>query len=85
MPVSIYDLILGGEVRVPTMTGDVTMTIPAGTQNNKLLRLAGKGMPKSKGGSGDQYVRLAGMLPEHLSDKELELFRELAQLRKNQA
>ena len=80
LPVGIYNLVLGGEVRVPTMTGDVTMTIPPGTQNNKLLRLAGKGMPKSKGGNGDQYVRLIGMLPEHLSAKELELFRELAKV-----
>jgi DnaJ-class molecular chaperone len=84
LPTSIYDLVLGGEVRVPTMTGDVTMKIPPGTQTNKLLRLAAKGMPKAKGGNGDQYVRLVGMLPERLSERELELFRELAQLRQNQ-
>jgi DnaJ-class molecular chaperone len=82
LPVSIYDLILGGDVRVPTMTGDVTMTIPAGTQNNKMLRLAGKGMPKLKnGGFGDEYVRLVGQLPTDLSEKENKLFRELATLR----
>lgn len=82
LPVSIYDLILGGEVRVPTMTGEVTMTIPAGTQNNKMLRLSGKGMPKLKnGGFGDEYVRLVGQLPTKLSDKEQKLFRELAGLR----
>jgi DnaJ-class molecular chaperone len=82
LPVSIYDLVLGGEVTVPTMTGDVTMKIPAGTQNNKVMRLAGKGMPKVRdGGSGDQYVRLVGMLPEHLSEKETKLYRELAALR----
>ena len=82
LPVSIYDLILGGEVRVPTMTGDVTMTVPAGTQSNKLLRLTGKGMPHSKGGgSGDQYVRLIGTVPQNLSEKELKLYRELATLR----
>ena len=82
LPVSIYDLVLGAEVRVPTMSGEVTMTIPAGTQSNKLLRLGGKGMPHSKsGGSGDQYVRLIGTLPQDLSDKELKLYRELAALR----
>lgn len=81
LPVSIYDLILGAEVRVPTMTGDVTMTIPAGTQNNKMLRLSGKGMPKLKdAGYGDEYVRLIGQLPTNLSDKEQKLFRELAAL-----
>jgi DnaJ-class molecular chaperone len=82
LPVSIYDLILGGEVRVPTMNGDVTMTIPAGTQNNKMLRLSGKGMPKLKGaGAGDEYVRLIGQLPTELNDKEQKLFRELAGIR----
>ena len=81
-PVSIYELVLGGDIRVPTMSGDVTMTIPAGTQSNKLLRLTGKGMPKIKGGgSGDQYVRLIGMLPTELSDRERELFQELATMR----
>ncbi len=82
LPVSIYDLVLGGEVKVPTMTGEVTMKIPPGTQNNKVMRLAGKGMPHVKnGGYGDQYVRLVGQLPEHLSEKELKLFRELAAMR----
>ena len=81
-PVSIYDLIFGGEVRVPTMTGDVTMKIPPGTQSNKLLRLTGKGMPHGKGGgSGDQYVRLIGMVPTELTDRERELFHQLATLR----
>jgi molecular chaperone DnaJ len=60
----------------------VTMTIPAGTQNNKMLRLSGKGMPKLKGaGAGDEYVRLIGQLPTELNDKEQKLFRELAALR----
>jgi DnaJ-class molecular chaperone len=82
LPVSIYDLILGAEVRVPTMNGDVTMTIPAGTQNNKMLRLSGKGMPKLKdGGYGDEYVRLIGQLPTNLTDKEQKLFHELAGIR----
>lgn len=86
LPVSIYDLVLGGDVNVPTMTGEVTMTIPAGTQNNKVMRLAGKGMPHVKnGGTGDQYVRLVGQLPQNLNEKETKLFKELASLRNGQA
>ncbi len=82
LPVSMYDLVLGGEVKVPTMAGQVAMTIPEGTQNNRLLRLSGKGMPKVKGaGAGDQYVRLIGQLPETLTDKEKKLFKELSSLR----
>jgi len=86
LPVSLYDLVLGGEVRVPTMSGQVTMTIPEGTQNNRLLRLSGKGMPKVKGGgAGDEYVRLIGQLPISLSDKEKKLFRELSSMRNGKA
>ena len=86
LPVSIYDLALGGEVKVPTLGGQVAMTIPEGTQNNRLLRLSGKGMPRVKGGgSGDQYVRLIGQLPPSLNDKERKLFKELASLRDGKA
>jgi DnaJ-class molecular chaperone len=82
MPVSMYDLALGGEVKVPTMAGQVAMTIPAGTQSHRLLRLSGKGMPKVRdGGAGDQYVRLIGQLPANLSEKEKKLFKELASIR----
>jgi len=82
LPVSIYDLVLGGEVKVPTLMGQVQMTIPPGTQNNRTLRLSGKGMPKARnGGAGDQYVRLIGQLPQNLTDKEKKLYRELAALR----
>jgi DnaJ-class molecular chaperone len=82
LPVSIYDLLLGGEVKVPTLSGQVAMTIPEGTQNNRLLRLSGRGMPRVKsGGTGDQYVRLIGQLPQDLNDKEKKLFKELVALR----
>ncbi len=82
LPVNLYDLVLGGEVKVPTMGGQVAMTIPEGTQNNRLLRLTGKGMPSVKGaGAGDQYVRLIGQLPQTLTDKEKKLFKELSALR----
>ena len=82
LPVSIYDLVLGGEVDVPTLSGQVAMKIPAGTQNNRLLRLSGRGLPHVKGsGSGDEYVRLIGQLPQNLSNEEKKLFKELASLR----
>ena len=82
LTVSIYDLVLGGDLAVPTLTGEVTMTLPAGTPSNKFMRLGGKGMPKLKAeGFGDEYVRLIGTLPTDLSDKEKKLFRELAAMR----
>ena len=57
LPVSIYDLVLGGEVNVPTLSGQVAMTIPAGTQNNRLLRLSGRGMPRVKGRGHGRPIR----------------------------
>ena len=79
LPVRAVDLILGGEVKVPTLTGHVTMRIPPETQNEQLMRLAGKGMPRAQGGGfGDGYVRLIARLPQGLSERERELFRELA-------
>lgn len=86
LPVSIYDLILGGEVSVPTLSGEVAMKIPAETQNNRLLRLSGRGMPHVKTkGNGDEYVRLIGQLPQNLSDKEKKLFKELASIHNGKA
>jgi DnaJ-class molecular chaperone len=81
LPVRVFDLVLGGKARVPTLTGEVEMTIPPETQNEQLMRLAGKGMPHAQGGGhGDEYVRLIARLPQHLSARERELFRELAAL-----
>ena len=83
LSVNIYDLVLGGEVHVPTLTGGVTMTIPPRTQNEQLMRVGGKGMPRVNGtGNGDLYVRIVGKLPQRLSEREEELFRELAELQK---
>ena len=46
-------------MNVPTLGGQVAMTIPEGTQNNRLLRLSGKGMPNVKGGGAGRSVRAA--------------------------
>jgi molecular chaperone DnaJ len=79
LPVSMYTLFLGGTVRVRTMTGEVEMTIRPETQNEQLMRLAGKGMPRAQGaGYGDEYVRLIARLPKRVNERARELFRELA-------
>ncbi len=86
VPVDLYTAILGGEVKVPTIKGgQLLLKIPAGTQNGKQFRLSGKGMPRlnEEGAFGDLYARLAILLPEHLSEHELKLFRELAELREH--
>lgn len=76
--VSLTEAVLGGEVEVPTLDGRVMLKVPALTQNGKVFRLAGKGMPHLNGsGMGDLYARVSVNLPEKLSEKEQKLFEEL--------
>ncbi len=80
-PASVYTLVLGGEVTVPTVTGHIELKVPAHSQNGRKLRVAGKGMPKLRGsGNGDLYVTLVAQLPTQLSEQERELWRQLAEL-----
>ena len=71
--------VLGGEVEVPTMTARVMLKIPPLTQNGRVFKLAGLGMPRlGKEGRGDLYARARIKLPEELDDKQRQLFEELA-------
>ncbi|QBR70768.1 molecular chaperone DnaJ [Beijerinckiaceae bacterium] len=73
LPISLTEAVLGGEVRVPTTTGAVTMTVPKGANTGRVLRLKGKGAARPNGTPGDQYVTLKIVLPEKI-DPELEAF-----------
>jgi molecular chaperone DnaJ len=74
--------VLGGEVQVPTLKGKLALKIPAETQNGKVFRLTGQGMPGlGKAARGDLLVKVNVILPSKLTDKEKELFRQLSQLR----
>ena len=72
-PVSLSEAVLGGQIKVPTPTGDVTMAVPKTSNTGTTLRLKGKGAPKQGGGHGDQLVKLKVMLPKAL-DPDLEAF-----------
>jgi DnaJ-class molecular chaperone len=73
VPISLSEAVLGGRIRVPTPTGDVTMTVPKGSNTGTTLRLRGKGAPRRGGGHGDELVKLKVVLPK-TSDPELEAF-----------
>jgi DnaJ-class molecular chaperone len=73
VPVSLSEAVLGGKIRVPTPTGDVTMSVPKGSNTGTTLRLKGKGAPRRGGGSGDELVKLKVVLPKS-PDPELEAF-----------
>lgn len=85
MTIDLYTAVLGGEVMINTLDGQVKMTIKPGTQPNTKLRLKGKGFPVYKKESlfGDLYVTLKVHLPENLSDRERELFTQLSKIRKS--
>ncbi|NNM95580.1 MAG: DnaJ domain-containing protein [Bacteroidia bacterium] len=83
---NIYTLILGGKQLVRTMKGDISINIPKGTANGKVLRLKGLGMPRygKPGEYGDLYAKIKVVLPKKLSDKEEALFKELSTLWKRE-
>jgi molecular chaperone DnaJ len=68
---------LGGEVEVPTLTGNVMMRIPEGTQSGRIFRLSGKGVKNLRGyGMGDQMVKVVVETPTHLNSEQKRLLRE---------
>lgn len=83
IPVALYTLILGGERQVSSIDKTVSLKIPPGTQNGTLFRLSGLGMPKldNPQARGDLLVKAEARLPDNLSQKELDLFHELHDLR----
>jgi curved DNA-binding protein len=83
--VDLYSAILGGEARVPTLAGDVVLSIPPESKPGQTFRMKGRGMPKLRTPSihGDLYAKLKITLPEKLSNQERDLFNKLAQLRKD--
>ncbi len=78
LPLTYPEAALGTDVEVPTLTGPVKVKIPAGTPHGKLLRLRGKGAPKSDGVRGDLFVRVEVEVPKKLSKHERELLHEFA-------
>jgi DnaJ-class molecular chaperone len=70
LPVTLYEAVLGGRVRVPTLDGAVELAIPAGTSSGRTFRIRGKGLP-SKDGAGDLYATVRIVLPER-GDAELD-------------
>lgn len=71
--------ILGGEVEVPTLTSKVALKIPPETQNGRVFRLSGMGMPHlNRSGKGDLYAKVSVVLPSKLSEKQKRLFEELS-------
>jgi DnaJ-class molecular chaperone len=71
LPITLYEAVLGGKVRVPTLGNAVELSIPKNTSSGRTFRLKGKGLPKAAGAAGDLFVTTRIMLPDG-NDSELE-------------
>lgn len=81
--VDLYTAVLGGEITINTLSGQLKMKLKPGTQPNSKLRLKGKGFSvyKKEEHFGDLYVTVKVQIPENLSQQEIELFTQLAKIR----
>jgi curved DNA-binding protein len=73
-----WEAALGAEVEVPTLDGPVLLTVPPATRSGRKLRLRGRGLANGKGGRGDLYAHVHIDMPATLTERERELFKELA-------
>jgi curved DNA-binding protein len=83
--IDLYTAVLGGETTAQTLSGNVILTIPPGTQAGQTFRLTGRGMPnlKNPAKKGDLFVRVKVKIPRNLSPRQQELFKELSKLEKH--
>ncbi len=79
VPITPSDAALGTTVPVETPTGTARVRVPAGTSSGRRLRLRGRGLPKRGGGSGDLHAVVKIVIPTELSDRERELYEQLAE------
>ena len=79
VPVPVTTAVLGGKVRIPTVTGELDLTIPEATQNGRVFRLTGQGMPliKKENSYGDLFAKIRVVLPEILSDTQRTIYKRL--------
>ncbi len=80
LPLWPWEAVLGADIQVPTLAGTVKLKIPPGSQSHHRLRMKGKGLPKRKGGHGDQYVVLDIVTPKTTSPEEKHLYEQMAKL-----
>jgi molecular chaperone DnaJ len=75
--VAAVQAILGTELPVPTLYGEVQLSIPPGTQPNTIFKVRGKGVPRlDSGGRGDEYVRVNVLIPKNLTSAQKELLKK---------
>ena len=77
--ISYVHAVLGGDIEVPTLDGNVKLSIPEGTQTGSVFRMRGKGIPYLRGsGRGDQFVSVKVAVPRNLTGSQKELLKQFA-------
>jgi curved DNA-binding protein len=71
---------LGGELQVPTLEGSARLKLPAGTQAGQRFRLRENGLPTAAGVRGDLLVLVQIQIPKKLTEREREIWKQLAEL-----
>jgi len=79
VPIDLYTAVLGGEVTLQTLAGNVVLTIPAGIQPGQSVRLSGRGIPRlnNPDNKGDLFAHIKVKIPQNLTARQKELFKEL--------
>ena len=84
VPVTFKEAVLGGKIKVPTLDGSVTMTLPQGTDSGKKFKLKGKGIPNRKTGvRGDEFAVIKIIVPKNVDEKTKEALHEVEKAYKN--
>jgi curved DNA-binding protein len=80
--IDLFTMLLGGESKIKTFGGTLKINIPESSQNGKVLKLKGQGMPKysMNGDKGDLFIKLIPKMPSKLNDKEKKLVKEWKEL-----
>ena len=83
--IEVTTAVLGGKVKVPTLSGPVNLTVPSGTQGGRTFRLKGKGMPQIRHDEqfGDLLAKVLIRVPDTLGEEERELYEKLARIAKS--
>ncbi|PIR82240.1 molecular chaperone DnaJ [Candidatus Kaiserbacteria bacterium CG10_big_fil_rev_8_21_14_0_10_59_10] len=77
LPIKLTDALLGGEYRIDTLDGEMTITVPAGVEHGEFIRVRGKGVPNGRGSRGDLLVRVHIEFPKKLSKEAKKLIEQL--------
>src|SRR5262249_49700112 len=84
VPITFSQAALGGDIEIPTLDGPITHSLKRGLQSGEVVTIHGKGMPNIRGGRrGDLHVQVMIETPRHLTKRQEELLRELAEIDKS--